>query len=86
MVSPVATIDEVVNSQQLAARDYFQRVEHSELNASFRYPGPFVKFSSAPIQYRHRPPTVGEHNQEIYCGELGMSNQEFTKLSQNGIV
>ena len=86
LMTPVATIDEVVNSQQLTARDYFQRVEHPELNASFRYPGPFVKFSAAPIQYRYRPPTVGEHNQEIYCGELGMSNHELTKLSQNGIV
>jgi crotonobetainyl-CoA:carnitine CoA-transferase CaiB-like acyl-CoA transferase len=86
LMTPVATIDEVVNSQQLTARDYFQRVEHPELNASFRYPGPFVKFGAAPIQYRYRPPTVGEHNQEIYCGELGMSNHEFTKLSQNGIV
>jgi crotonobetainyl-CoA:carnitine CoA-transferase CaiB-like acyl-CoA transferase len=86
LMTPVATIEEVVNSQQLTARDYFQRVKHPELNASFRYPGPFVKFSAAPIQYRYRPPTVGEHNQEIYCGELGMSNQEFTKLSQNGIV
>src|SRR5580704_485017 len=86
LMTPVATIDEVVNSQQLTARDYFQRVEHPELNASFRYPGPFVKFSAAPIQYRYRPPTVGEHNQEIYCGELGMSNHELTKLSRNGIV
>ena len=86
LMTPVTTIDEVVNSQQLTARDYFQRVEHPELNASFRYPGPFVKFSAAPIQYRYRPPTVGEHNQEIYCGELGMSNHELTKLSQNGIV
>jgi crotonobetainyl-CoA:carnitine CoA-transferase CaiB-like acyl-CoA transferase len=86
LMTPVATIDEVVNSQQLTARDYFQRVEHPELDASFRYPGPFVKFGAAPIQYRYRPPTVGEHNQEIYCGELGMSNHELTKLSQNGIV
>jgi crotonobetainyl-CoA:carnitine CoA-transferase CaiB-like acyl-CoA transferase len=86
LMTPVATIDEVVNSRQLTARDYFQRVEHPELNASFRYPGPFVKFNAAPIQYRRRPPMVGEHNQEIYCGELGMSNYELTKLSQNGIV
>lgn len=86
LMMPVATIQEVVDSQQLAARDYFQTVEHPELNASFRYPGPFVKFSVTPIQYRRRPPTVGEHNREIYCGELDMSDAELASLSRNGII
>ena len=86
LITPVATIEEVVQSSQLAARGYFQSVEHPELGASFSYPGPFAKFSAAPIQYRRRPPTVGEHNREIFCGELGMSDSEFAKLSQDGII
>ena len=86
LITPVATVEEVVQSSQLAARGYFQSVEHPELGASFSYPGPFAKFSAAPIQYRRRPPTVGEHNREIFCGELGMSDGEFAKLSQDGII
>jgi len=86
LMTPVATIEEVVKSEQLAARSYSQRIEHPELNASFLYPGPFVKFSATPIQYRYAPPTVGEHNREIYCGELGMSVDELSRLSQSGII
>jgi crotonobetainyl-CoA:carnitine CoA-transferase CaiB-like acyl-CoA transferase len=76
----------VVESPQFASRDYFQSVEHSELGESFRYPGPFAKFSASPIEYRKRPPTVGEHNSELYGGELGLSEDEIAKLGRAGII
>jgi crotonobetainyl-CoA:carnitine CoA-transferase CaiB-like acyl-CoA transferase len=86
LIAPVTTIDEVVQSQQLAAREYWQRLEHPELGLTFRYPGPFAKFSAAPISYRHRPPTVGEHNREIYTGELGFTEEQFSGLQRNGVI
>ncbi|MDO8431504.1 MAG: CoA transferase [Candidatus Binatus sp.] len=86
LITPVTTIDEVVESTQLESRNYFQNVEHPELGASFRYPGPFVKFGATPIEYRRRPPTVGEHNREIYEAELGFSPREVSELKQKGII
>ncbi|MGH7931770.1 MAG: CaiB/BaiF CoA transferase family protein [Candidatus Binataceae bacterium] len=86
LLAPVTTIDEVVASPQFAAREYFQTVEHPELGESFRYPGPFAKFSAAPIQYRRRPPTVGEHSREILCGELGITQAEFVELQRKGVI
>jgi crotonobetainyl-CoA:carnitine CoA-transferase CaiB-like acyl-CoA transferase len=86
LITPVTTIEEVVESPQLESREYFQTVEHSELGKSFRYPGPFVKFGATPIQYRLRPPTVGEHNREIYETEMGMSPSETAILKQKGII
>ena len=65
LMAPVATIEEVVESPQLAAREYWQALEHPELGAAIRYPGPFARFSETPISYRWRPPTIGEHNLEI---------------------
>jgi crotonobetainyl-CoA:carnitine CoA-transferase CaiB-like acyl-CoA transferase len=86
LFAPVTTIEDVTASPQLRARDYFQDVEHPELGRSFRYPGPFVKFSESPIQYRRRPPLVGEHNRDIYMGELGMSEREMSQLHERGII
>lgn len=86
LIAPVTTIDEVVHSDQLAARHYWQSVEHPELGQSFQYPGPFAKFSETPIKYRRRPPTVGEHNHEIYVGELGISEQQLAELQSKGVV
>ncbi len=86
LITPVTTIEEVVESPQFASRDYFQRVAHPELGESFRYPGPFAKFSASPIEYRRRPPTVGEHNSEIYRDELGLSDGEIAKLTRAGVI
>jgi crotonobetainyl-CoA:carnitine CoA-transferase CaiB-like acyl-CoA transferase len=86
LITPVTTIEEVVESPQFASRDYFQNVAHPELGESFRYPGPFAKFSATPIEYRKRPPTVGEHNSEIYRDELGISEGEIAKLTRARII
>lgn len=86
VIAPVAKIDEVVNSSQLAARHYWCEVEHPELGQKFRYPGPFVKFSETPLSYRRRPPLIGEHNQEVYGGELGMMESELAELQAKGVI
>jgi len=86
LITPVTTVDEVVESPQFASREYFQNVAHPELGASFLYPGPFAKFSATPIEYRLRPPTVGEHNNEIYRDELGLSGREIAELARAGII
>jgi crotonobetainyl-CoA:carnitine CoA-transferase CaiB-like acyl-CoA transferase len=86
LVAPIATIDEVVDSEQLGARDYWQRVEHPEIEATFAYPGPFARFSETPIRYRRRPPLVGEHNREVYIDELGVSERQLAGLQAEGIV
>ena len=86
LIAPVATTREVVESVQLATRDYWQTVEHPELGRSVRYPGPFARLSATPIQYRRRPPTIGEHNHEVYSAELGFTSDELSTLVAGGII
>jgi crotonobetainyl-CoA:carnitine CoA-transferase CaiB-like acyl-CoA transferase len=86
LVTPLTTVEEVVQSEQLASRAYWQNMEHKELRRTIRYPGPFAKFSATPIEYRLRPATVGEHNQEILGGELGLSADRLAALKREGIV
>jgi len=86
LIAPITTIAEVVHSDQLAARGYWQTLEHPELGQAFRYPGPFAKFSATPLSYRRRPPTVGEHNREIYAGELGFTEPQLVELQSKGVI
>ncbi len=65
LIVPVTEIDEVATSPQLEARGYWRTLEHPEVGASIRYPGPFVQFSENPIAYRRRAPLIGEHNAEV---------------------
>ncbi|HUA36571.1 MAG TPA: CaiB/BaiF CoA-transferase family protein [Candidatus Binataceae bacterium] len=86
LIAPIATVSDVLASPQLKARQYWQALEHPELARSFPYPGPFAKFSEAPIVYRRRPPLVGEHNHEIYFEELGLSASKIQDLTRRGII
>jgi crotonobetainyl-CoA:carnitine CoA-transferase CaiB-like acyl-CoA transferase len=86
LIAPISRIDEVLDSPQLAARQYWQEIEHPELGQKFKYPGPFVKFSETPITYRRRPPLVGEHNKEIYVDELGLMKQRLSALQSQGVI
>ncbi len=86
LIAPVQTTEEVLNSEQLAAREYWQTLEHPELGQTIRYPGPFAKFSASPLRYRRRPPTIGEHNREIYHDELGLSEQQIAEMQRTGVI
>lgn len=86
LIAPITTVDEVIRSEHLAARQYWRPLEHAELGQAFNYPGPFAQFSRTPIAYRYRPPTVGEHNREIYCQELGLTEAQLTELQQKRVI
>ncbi len=65
LIAPVTTTAEVVDSPQLAARNFFAPVEHGDLGTSIRYPGAFARFSETPIITQRRPPHIGEHTREV---------------------
>ncbi len=65
LVVPVSTAADTFSSPQLQAREYWQRLAHPVANQLATFPGPFAKFSATPIDYRRRPPLVGEHTIEV---------------------
>jgi formyl-CoA transferase len=81
----VLTPGEIVQNPQLKARGYWVKVRHDDLDESFSYPGPFAKSSAMSFRYR-RAPRIGEHNRDIYQGELGLSNQQLVALKQAGAI
>ena len=88
LLFPVATPAALQGHPQLEARGYFKEIEHPELGVAVQYPGAFIKSGDggdiAGI-YR-RPPLIGEHNVEIYQGELGLSSQEIQTLKRNEVI
>ena len=71
LMVPVSNVEDLLQSEQLKAREFWTMIEHPELGRQVIYPGSFAKLSRTPIQYRRRPPLLGEHTQEI----LGESRQ-----------
>jgi len=86
MLYPVAAANDMAESPQLAARDFWANIRHPDLGATVRYPGKWANASETPPQISRRAPLIGEHNQELYEGELGMSAETLARLSQQGAV
>ncbi len=84
---PVNTIKDVFDDPQ---------IQHREMEISMPHPlsgkgdvsliGSPVKMSATPVSYRHAPPTLGQHTNEILAEMLGMDEEEYKELAQKGVV
>ncbi|MDP6127734.1 MAG: CoA transferase [Dehalococcoidales bacterium] len=86
MLYPVATTADMLENEQLAARGFWEEVEHSELGATITYPGAFFCTNEVPPRISRRAPLIGEHNEEIYSGKLGISKENLIILKQANVI
>jgi benzylsuccinate CoA-transferase BbsE subunit len=86
LLGPVATVADIADDPQLKAREYFVEVEHDTLGRKLTMPGAFAKLSVTPIGPPARAPQVGESNEEIYHGLLGMSAERIVELRASGAI
>ncbi len=70
LIGIVSTPEDLAKNPQLAARQWFQEIEHADLGATLRYPGPPYRLSETPWRIGRRPPLLGEHTGEV-LSELG---------------
>lgn len=83
--SRIAEIPEVVNSDQIAAREMMPEVEHPLLG-TLRLPGFPIKLSKTPGTIRKAPPMVGEDNHFIYKELLGFDEAEIEEFFAKGVI
>jgi len=83
--SPLPTFDQVADDPQLLSREMIVEVEQP-VSGKVKLSGSVYKMSKTPGDRRKRIPAVGEHNEEIYGGLLGIDAQEIQKLRQEGII
>jgi crotonobetainyl-CoA:carnitine CoA-transferase CaiB-like acyl-CoA transferase len=86
IIYPVSTTRDLAENAQLKARDFYVEVEHPELGETITYAGAPYKITEAPWRISRRAPLIGEHNQEIYEGELGFSKGEMRLLQEAGVI
>jgi crotonobetainyl-CoA:carnitine CoA-transferase CaiB-like acyl-CoA transferase len=82
---PVNNARDIREDPQLAAREFWQTVEHEDLRDTLTYPGGFAKFS----RYEHptrRAPRIGEHNDQVYMDVFGLSPKDLAELKQSKVV
>jgi crotonobetainyl-CoA:carnitine CoA-transferase CaiB-like acyl-CoA transferase len=83
---PCNNAKDVVENPQLVLRNYFVDVEHPELKDTLKYPGAPYRFAETPWKIRRRAPLIGEHNNEIYKKELGLTAKQIAALKGQGVI
>lgn len=86
LIGIVSTPEDIANNPQLQHRQWLTSVEHPDLHDTLQYPGPPYRLSETPWAIRRRPPLLGEHNTEIYAGELGLKENELERLRASGAI
>lgn len=84
---PVNTIDRAFADPQVQARGMRIDLPHP-LAGEGTVPliaNP-VKLSGTPVRYRHAPPTLGQHTDEVLAEILGLSDQEIAAERDKGAV
>jgi len=83
----VSTTEEVVDSPHLNARDFFVHAKHPVVGG-IKYPGGPYRFIGDPGLWgiRDAAPLLGEHNDAIYCQELGFSKEDLALMKSSGAI
>jgi crotonobetainyl-CoA:carnitine CoA-transferase CaiB-like acyl-CoA transferase len=76
----------LLDDAHLHDRGFWHQVEHPELGRSFIYPGSAAIYNGSAWQISRRAPLVGEHNEAVFCGELGLSRGALSVLAESGVV
>jgi crotonobetainyl-CoA:carnitine CoA-transferase CaiB-like acyl-CoA transferase len=86
MICPVNMSKDILEDPHLQARGFWSQVEHDELGAVIPYTGPPVRMDKLQWRIQRRAPLIGEHNEEIYIGELGFTREQLTAYRTRGVI
>lgn len=85
----VATVPEVLNSPQEAARNFFARVEHPRAGTYTEPTAPWILTDNErdlPFRIAGPAPLLGQHTAEVLSAELGLSEAKLAELSNAGVI
>jgi CoA:oxalate CoA-transferase len=82
---PVNTVDMVAEDPQVKVRDMFINVHHP-IAGDIKLVNTPIKYSRTPCRPEKPSPDLGENNEEVLRGILGMTQPEIDELKQSGII
>ena len=81
----VYATSDIMSDPHYAAREQVVDVP-SEQHGTLPQPGIAPRLSRTPGGVKHRAPTLGEHNHEVYGEMLGVSDDELAELAADGVI
>ncbi|NKY96487.1 formyl-CoA transferase [Nocardiopsis alborubida] len=81
---PIMSTREIIDDPTLRANGVVTTVEHPERGSYDTVSSP-IRLSDSPVDVV-RSPLLGEHNADVYGGELGLSDEDLAELASNGVI
>ncbi|WP_328751726.1 formyl-CoA transferase [Streptomyces sp. NBC_00285] len=81
---PILSPKEIIEDPSLTANDMIVKVDHPQ-RGTFTTVGNPLKLSDSPTHIT-TPPLLGQHNEDIYIDELGLSRAELPQLKEQGVI
>jgi CoA:oxalate CoA-transferase len=85
LATAVNTPEDVLKDRHFQAREFFVEVSHPEAGCVTQ-PGPPFRMTETSWRIRRCAPRLGQHNEEIYGGMLGLSREELMVLRKQGVI
>lgn len=83
---PINTIDRVARDPQIAgARNMFPTIEHPTVG-KVKITNNQLKFTNHPADAHVSAPLLGQHNEQVYCGLLGLDRETFEALKEKHVI
>jgi crotonobetainyl-CoA:carnitine CoA-transferase CaiB-like acyl-CoA transferase len=83
--APINTMRSLYESEHLRQRNFMVEVDQAGLG-KLRLPGMPSQYGSSHWAIRRAAPSLGEHNEQIFCGDLGLATERLAALRSAGVV
>ena len=81
----VNTMEDLLKDEHFWERGMWARMQHPVMG-EMTMPGRPLKMYRTPWRLNSPAPSLGQNNQDVYCGMLGYSREELGKLRQWGVI
>ena len=82
---PSFSSKELIEDEHLGKRRVFTQVTHPELGRQV-VTGPPFRLEETPMEAYGAAPLMGQHNREVFCGLLGLSEQDVERLTRDQVL
>ena len=84
---PINNLSEVFKDPHVLSREMIIEIKHSKTGKKpLKLIANPIKMTETPVSYRHPPPLLGEHTDEILTQHLKLSVEDIKNLKDKGIV
>ncbi|MBV9553629.1 MAG: CoA transferase [Alphaproteobacteria bacterium] len=84
-LAPVRDVGEVMRDAHMHERGFLEDIVHDEIG-QITVPTSALRFHGSDRRPTTPSPKLGQHNEEVYCGWLGLSTAELIELKKESII